>query len=79
MLAKVFRNFGSGVICSIRFLVDVFFKDITKDIGINFVIVSTWGIVQIPRIALKEIKEILKCLIRDIDLRIGDFNWMFEK
>ena len=56
----VFGDVLFGVVGAHLFLVDVFFEDVTEDIGIDFIIVFQRAVVKVPLVALKERKEPFK-------------------
>ncbi len=60
LLAKVAGDFRSGVVSAEFFLVDVFLEDVAEDVGIDFVVVATGRVVEIPGVALEESEEVLE-------------------
>ena len=60
IFANVFGDVLFGVVGAHLFLVDVFFKYVAEDIGVDFVIVAQRTVVEVPSVALEEREEPFK-------------------
>src|SRR5205823_1670839 len=72
-------NFGAGVVSSKGLLVDVLFEDVTEHIRVNFVVFAAGCIVEMPRVAIKQIKQVLKRAVGNRNLCVFLFNLMRQE
>ena len=49
-ITEIFGNLRTGIVSTESFLVDILFKDISQNIGVNFVIASPRSVVKVPRV-----------------------------
>ncbi len=73
-LAQVFGDLGAGVIGAKQFLVDVLFKDIAQHRRVDLVIRAAGGVVEVPRVAAKEIEQLVKGRVGDVDVPVLDLD-----
>ncbi|OQB74714.1 MAG: hypothetical protein BWX90_00187 [bacterium ADurb.Bin132] len=73
LAAKVFRNLWSCVVGPKSFLVDVFFKDIAKDVWVDFVCFASYGVIEVPGIGRKKLEQVFKSNVRDFNILIFNF------
>ena len=78
-LAEVLGDFRPRVVRPERFLVDVLFKDVAEHVGIDFVVLAARRVVQIPRVAVEQRKQVVEGLIGNLDLRIVLFDTVREE
>ncbi len=78
-LAQILRNLRPGVVCAECLLVDVLFKDVSENVGIDLVVCFAGGIIQIPGVPPKESEQVFKCLVGHIELGIVFFDLMRQE
>src|SRR5262249_47572133 len=59
-----------GVVGSHLLLVDVFLENVAQHIRVDFPVVAQWARVEMPVVLIKEGKELLKCLIGNVDTAV---------
>ncbi|MDH5400501.1 MAG: hypothetical protein OEX02_20270, partial [Cyclobacteriaceae bacterium] len=57
LLTQVFGDFGPGVVSPKRFLVDILLKDVAQHVGIDLIIFTPHGVIQVPGIATEKNKQ----------------------
>lgn len=73
---EVFSDFGRCVVGAEGFLVDILLEDVSENVGIDLVVVLTWYVIQVPRIAAEEGKDILKSFVRNNYIWVVDLDFM---
>ena len=68
ILAVVFGDIFLGVIRAHLLLIDVLLEDVTQHIGIDLIPFLEHAFIQMPAIAIKELKELVKGFIGDLNL-----------
>ena len=76
VLGDVFGDVLFGVVGPHLLLVDVFFKDVAKDIGVDLVVIAQRTFIEVPLIAVEIGKDALESLVRDGDVWTALFNRM---
>ena len=69
-LAKVAGHLRARVVSAEFLLVDVFLEDVAEHVGIDFVGLTAGRVVEIPRVAAKEIENVLKRAVGNDDARL---------
>ena len=70
---------GDVLLCVIGphlLLVDVLLEDVAQDIRVDLVVGTQRALVEVPLILVKVVEDTLEGLIRDLDLRVADFDRM---
>ena len=79
VLAEIFGDLGACVICAKGFLVDVFLEYIAQHVGVDLVVSSAGGVVEVPRIAVEQLQQIAKRLVGDVDVGVLLFDSVRQK
>ena len=67
VFADILRDVLFGVVRAHLFLVDVFFKDVAEDIGVNLGVVSQGLLIKVPLVRFKEVEKLLKCSVSNLN------------
>ena len=70
VFADVLGDIFLSVVGAHLLLVDVFFKNITHHIRINFVVRTQGAFIQMPPVLIEKSKKFFKGFVRNIDVRI---------
>ena len=68
--ANIVGDVFFGIVGTHLLPVDVFFEDVTENIGIDFAVVSPWSVIKAPLVAVKEIEEPLKRSIGNLNCSV---------
>ena len=79
ILADILGDVLLGVIGPHLFLVDVFFENIPHHVGVDLVIHTQRPIIQMPAVLVKEGKQFLEGMVRNINIGILHFQLMHFK
>ena len=65
-----------GVVGPHLFLVDVLLEDVAEHVRVDLVVLPVGSLVQMPAVAVKELKDSLEGLVGDADVRVATLQFV---